>query len=94
MREYQRKGGMVSGEEAIMGGWWLGPLWPGPVEEDMGSSLAHSSTASPCSHWGRRGGRGGGWRRTRGEEREGGVLETKQEKIYVHRKDDKRDDTD
>lgn len=40
-------------ERAVMGGWWLGPWWPGPVEEDTGSSLAHSSTTSPCSHWGR-----------------------------------------
>lgn len=41
-----------------MGGWWLGPWWPGPVEEDTGSSLAHSSTTSPCSHWGQQGGGG------------------------------------
>lgn len=34
-----------------MGGWWLDPLWLGPVEADMGSSREHKSTTSPCSHW-------------------------------------------
>lgn len=65
LREYQRKGGFVSGVEAIMGGWWLGPWWLGPDEEDMGLSQARSSTTSPCSHW--------------GQQEEGGVDEEEEE---------------